>query len=92
MGSIGFGQSYRGLETGVMHPTITQIVNMMPYGVYMMIVPWFHCIINRLPSPGIDKPDEKFRELARKALEERRNVSTPFRDRGRAFVNIFLLE
>ena len=59
-----------------MHPTIKQIVNMMRFGVYMMIVPWLHCIINRLPSPGIDKPDEKFRELARKALEERRNVST----------------
>ncbi|KAI9735168.1 MAG: hypothetical protein M1834_001756 [Cirrosporium novae-zelandiae] len=79
MGELGFGQSYNQLEKCEMHPTIRIIMKYMCVGVYALMVPWLHCIISRLPAPGIEKPDWDFRAFAEEALERRKKSipSTP---------------
>jgi hypothetical protein len=42
MGFIGFGREggFDGLKTGILHPAIAQLIDMMGIVVYMMLVPW----------------------------------------------------
>lgn len=52
MGLVGFGKSYVQLETLEEHPSIRMIKNFMRIGVYMMQVPWLHCVLDWVPMPS----------------------------------------
>lgn len=73
MGFIGFGREggFDGLSTGILHPAIAQLVDMMGIGVYMMLVPWLHVLAHYVPAMGIVyRPDELFRGFAKETLSE----------------------
>jgi cytochrome P450 len=84
MGSIGFGfpEGFRQLEKGELHPSLRDLLAMMRFGVYMMMIPWLHCILGALPDFGlIYKPDEEFRDFARSAMERTRKEKSPNKGR-----------
>jgi hypothetical protein len=69
----GFGREggFDGLKTGILHPAIAQLIDMMGIGVYVMLIPWLHVLANYVPSMGVVySPDELFREFVKETLSQ----------------------
>jgi len=63
---------FHQLESGAPHPVLKHISDTIAMGVYMVTLPWLHCLLGAIPSFGIIyQPDGDFRGFAKHALEMR---------------------
>ncbi|KAJ5888116.1 hypothetical protein N7495_008157 [Penicillium taxi] len=70
VGSLGYSKSYNCLESGKLHPAITDFEKFMAAGTTLAALPWLMRIIISLP--GLPNPQQAFIDFAEETLAERK--------------------